>query len=125
MLACSRQLHLYRFLRSKRRECHVNPDTHVYTCASSREIYQCLRNTNKMDIHCKLMKRYPDLPRWWFVIIFVVTLALSVGICQAINSTMQIPWWGVIVVTIIAVIVTLPLTIVVATTNQVRTASEF
>lgn len=73
-----------------------------------------------MDIHTKLMQAYKQVPTWWFLIILVLNIALSVFACQYYKASLQLPWWGVLLACAIAIFFTLPIGIIVATTNQVR-----
>ncbi|WP_171950004.1 OPT/YSL family transporter, partial [Proteus mirabilis] len=53
-----------------------------------REIYQRYHASNKgkEDIHTKLMKRYKDIPSWWFYLLLAVTLAVSLALCIFLND---------------------------------------
>ncbi|KAG9049592.1 hypothetical protein FS837_009792 [Tulasnella sp. UAMH 9824] len=47
--------------------------------------YRLVRNRKrsedeKDDVHAKLMRRYPEVPHWWYLAIFAACLALSVGV---------------------------------------------
>lgn len=85
-----------------------------------REIYQRYRASNKgnEDIHTKLMRRYKDIPSWWFYVLLAVTLAVSFALCIFLNDQVQMPWWGLIFAAAMAFIFTLPISIITATTNQ-------
>lgn len=37
------------------------------------------------DIHAKLMRRYPAIPWWWYVAVFVVSFVLSIGSMKVRN----------------------------------------
>lgn len=74
----------------------------------------------KMDIHTKLMKKYKAVPMWWFYIILGVTIGATVFACEYYKDVLQLPWWGVLLACAIAFIFTLPIGIITATTNQVR-----
>lgn len=74
----------------------------------------------KEDIHTKLMKKYKDIPSWWFYVMLVVTLVISLLLCIFLNDQIQMPWWGLVFASILAFIFTLPISIITATTNQVR-----
>lgn len=65
------------------------------------------------------MKKYQQVPMWWFHIVLVVNMALILFICQHYLETFQLPWWGVLLAFALALIFTLPIGIIVATTNQV------
>ncbi|MCI02502.1 oligopeptide transporter OPT family protein, partial [Trifolium medium] len=72
----------------------------------------------KEDIHTRLMKRYKDIPSWWFYALLVVTLAVSLALCIFLNDQIQMPWWGLLFAAALAFVFTLPISIITATTNQ-------
>ncbi|KAL3373976.1 hypothetical protein AABB24_005774 [Solanum stoloniferum] len=72
----------------------------------------------KLDVHTRLMKKYKQVPMWWFHIVLVVNMALIFFICQHYLETFQLTWWGVLLAFVIAFGFTLPIGIIVATTNQ-------
>lgn len=74
----------------------------------------------KEDIHTRLMKRYEDIPSWWFHVLLGVTFVVSLFLCIFMNDQVQMPWWGLIFASGIAFVFTLPISIITATTNQVR-----
>ncbi|KAF9294147.1 hypothetical protein BGZ88_004323 [Linnemannia elongata] len=67
------------------------------------------------DIHSRLMRVYPEVPDWWYISLFVVSLALSLFTCQQYNF---MPWWAVLLAMAIAIFFVLPVGIVQAVTNQ-------
>ncbi|RRT61169.1 hypothetical protein GW17_00034924 [Ensete ventricosum] len=73
----------------------------------------------KMDIHTRLMSRYDQVPHWWFIIILVANVALTIFACEYFIDQLQLPWWGVLLACFIAFFFTLPVGIIKATTNQV------
>ncbi|KAF5955032.1 hypothetical protein HYC85_007888 [Camellia sinensis] len=85
-----------------------------------RELYDRFRAsyTGKEDIHTRLMRKYEDIPSWWFYVLLGVTVAASLVLCIFLNNQVQMPWWGLIFACIIAFIFTLPISIITATTNQ-------
>ncbi|KAK9988896.1 hypothetical protein SO802_029135 [Lithocarpus litseifolius] len=85
-----------------------------------REIYERYRASykGKEDIHTKLMKRYKDIPSWWFYMLLVVTMAVSLALCIFLNNQVQMPWWGLLFAAAMAFTFTLPISIITATTNQ-------
>ncbi|XP_026433527.1 oligopeptide transporter 4-like [Papaver somniferum] len=85
-----------------------------------REIYDRFRasKNGKMDIHTKLMKKYPQIPHWWFYIMLIVSVAVSLVLCIVLKNEIQLPWWALIVSCILALIFTLPISIITATTNH-------
>ncbi|PHT29862.1 Oligopeptide transporter 3 [Capsicum baccatum] len=65
----------------------------------------------KMDIHAKLMK-------WWFLVLLVGSVALSLLMCFVWKKDLQLLWWGMLFAFGLAFIVTLPIGVIQATTNQ-------
>ncbi|KAL5567719.1 hypothetical protein UlMin_024294 [Ulmus minor] len=74
--------------------------------------------TRKIDIHTKLMKKYKSVPNWWFHITLLLNIALIIFTCEYYNESLQLPWWGVLLACVIAIVFTLPIGIIQATTNQ-------
>ncbi|XP_020205188.1 oligopeptide transporter 4 [Cajanus cajan] len=93
--------------------------THV-VCFHGREImaHYLASSKAKEDIHTKLMKRYKEIPSWWFHSLLVVTLAVSFALCIFLNDQVQMPWWGLFFAVALAFGFTLPISIITATTNQ-------
>lgn len=71
------------------------------------------------DVHTRLMRKYKQVPEWWFWLILVVNIAATIFACQYYNSQLQLPWWGVLLACAIAIFFTLPIGIITAITNQV------
>ncbi|XP_057973518.1 oligopeptide transporter 4-like [Malania oleifera] len=98
----------------------VSTLTHV-ALFNGKEIYQQFRASyggGKMDIHTKLMKKYRDIPRWWFHVLLLLSIVLSLVLCIFMNDQVQMPWWALIFAASLAFIFTLPISIITATTNQ-------
>ncbi|XP_031375493.1 oligopeptide transporter 1-like [Punica granatum] len=71
------------------------------------------------DVHTRLMKQnYEDVPQWWFYIILVSMVALAIWACEGFDKQLQLPWWGVLLACGIALVFTLPIGIIKATTNM-------
>ena len=72
------------------------------------------------DIHTRIMKKnYDVVPQWWFHIILVSMVALSIYACEGFGKQLQLPWWGILMACAIALFFTLPVGIIQATTNMV------
>ncbi|KAJ4840912.1 OPT super [Turnera subulata] len=71
-----------------------------------------------MDIHTRLMRKYKQVPEWWFVCILLVNIAATVFACEYYKEQLQLPWWGVLLACGIAIVFTLPIGIITAITNQ-------
>ncbi|XP_047160979.1 oligopeptide transporter 4-like [Vigna umbellata] len=93
--------------------------THVF-CFHGREIMDRYRasSNEEEDIHTKLMKRYKDIPSWWFYLLLFVTLVVSLALCIFLKDQVQMPWWGLLFAATLAFGFTLPISIITATTNQ-------
>ncbi|KAJ4964899.1 hypothetical protein NE237_016748 [Protea cynaroides] len=85
-----------------------------------RDIYDRYRASykSKMDIHTRLMKNYEDIPQWWFYVLLVVSIAVSLVLCTVLQDEVQMPWWGLLFAAALAFTFTLPISIITATTNQ-------
>ncbi|KAM5582671.1 oligopeptide transporter 1-like [Rosa sericea] len=71
------------------------------------------------DIHTRLMKKnYEAVPQWWFHIMLVLMVGLSIWVCEGFGKQLQLPWWGVLLACAIALTFTLPIGIIQATTNM-------
>ncbi|KAJ8772904.1 hypothetical protein K2173_028081 [Erythroxylum novogranatense] len=92
--------------------------THV-ALFNGKEIYQQYRASKgaKEDIHTRLMKNYEPIPGWWFYSILLVALVLSLVLCIFMRDEIQMPWWGLIFAAGLALLFTLPVSIITATTN--------
>ncbi|KAK1323709.1 Oligopeptide transporter 4 [Acorus calamus] len=93
--------------------------THV-AFFNGREIYQRYQASykGKEDIHTRLMKKYKDIPGWWFYLMLAVTMVVSLILCTALKSQVQLPWWGLLFACGMAFVFTLPVSVITATTNQ-------
>jgi OPT family oligopeptide transporter len=96
---------------------------HVFLFHGS-EIWQLSRSAfqeKKVDVHTRLMRRYRQVPEWWFICILVANVAVTIFACEYYIEQLQLPWWGVLLACAIAFFFTLPIGIITATTNQVPT----
>jgi hypothetical protein len=90
----------------------------------SREIWLRTRTAlkgNEVDVHTRLMRRYTDIPNWWFLILMVLGIAVSIATVEGYKSQLQLPWWGILLACALASFFTLPVGVIAATTNQVNT----
>ncbi|KAI4303564.1 hypothetical protein MLD38_039175 [Melastoma candidum] len=72
----------------------------------------------KQDIHAKLMSSYKQVPQWWFLLLLVGSIAVSLMMSFIWKEEVQLPWWGMIFAFGLAWLVTLPIGVIQATTNQ-------
>ncbi|XVF70922.1 hypothetical protein PTKIN_Ptkin11bG0200900 [Pterospermum kingtungense] len=74
---------------------------------------------NLTDVHTRLMKKnYEAVPSWWFHVILISVVVLSIFTCEGFGKALQLPWWGVLLACAIALFFTLPIGIIQATTNM-------
>ena len=67
------------------------------------------------DVHTKMMRKYPEAPWWWFGIVFIVMLGLS--LVTALVWETNLTWWALIISLLIAGIFTVPIGMIQAITN--------
>uniref|UniRef100_A0A3Q7EX43 Uncharacterized protein n=1 Tax=Solanum lycopersicum TaxID=4081 RepID=A0A3Q7EX43_SOLLC len=72
----------------------------------------------KMDVHTKLMRKYKQVPKWWFMIILRINIIATVFVCEYYKNQLQLPWWGVLLACCLAFFFTLPIGVIAVTTNQ-------
>lgn len=65
------------------------------------------------------MKKYKDIPNWWFHTMLAAAIVLSLVLCILMNDQVQLPWWGLLFAAGLASVFTLPISVITATTNQV------
>jgi len=68
------------------------------------------------DIHARLMARYPQVPEWWYLIIFAAMFALGI-ICIEVWPS-QMPVWAFVLALVIAFTYVIPIGMIQAITNQ-------
>ncbi|QHO26527.1 hypothetical protein HN51_023627 [Arachis hypogaea] len=92
---------------------------------NGKTIYQMWRKTTKTlkgeeveDVHTRIMKKnYKQVPQWWFVSILVLMAVMALITCEGFGKQLQLPWWGVLMSLGIALVFTLPIGVIQATTN--------
>lgn len=71
---------------------------------------------DERDIHSRLMQVYPEVPWWWYAIVGVVSFALFCGAIEMYPT--QLPIWAAVIGILIAFILSVPLAMLQAITNQ-------
>lgn len=82
-----------------------------------KDIWYYWRNsrTEPDDIHMRLMRRYKEVPDWWFGLCFICFFALSVVSIRVWDT--GLPVWALIVALVFALGLLVPLTFIYALTN--------
>ncbi|KAI8541137.1 hypothetical protein RHMOL_Rhmol08G0039100 [Rhododendron molle] len=86
-----------------------------------RELWQQSKSAFKekqMDVHTKLMRKYEQVPEWWFSCILLLNITAAVLVSEYCKDQLQLPWWGVLMTRGLALFFTLPIGVITATTNQ-------
>jgi len=68
------------------------------------------------DIHARLMSRYPQVPEWWYLILFLSMFVL--GIISIEVWPTQMPVWAFVLALIISFLYVIPIGMIQAITNQ-------
>ncbi|CAM6129316.1 unnamed protein product [Calypogeia fissa] len=86
-----------------------------------KEIWQQSRaaiETRTVDVHTRLMRKYPDIPRWWFILALVTSVTLATMVCELHKAELQLPWWGILLSVALSSVLTLPIAVLTATANK-------
>ncbi|KAL1407975.1 oligopeptide transporter 6 [Vanrija albida] len=67
------------------------------------------------DAQTRLMKEYPEVPEWWFLIILLVSFAFGVAAVAAFPT--YTPWWSILTVIGMSAVFLIPSTIMRAVAN--------
>ncbi|KAG8748166.1 hypothetical protein FRC10_008899 [Ceratobasidium sp. 414] len=68
------------------------------------------------DVHAKLMRAYPEVPDWWYMVVVALFFALAMVTVLVWDTGM--PWWGIPFSLVLPVIYTVPVAYVYAMTGQ-------
>ncbi|KAJ7474035.1 OPT oligopeptide transporter [Mycena latifolia] len=68
------------------------------------------------DIHARLMSRYPQVPEWWYLILFLSMFVL--GIISIEVWPTQMPVWAFVLALVVAFTYVIPIGMIQAITNQ-------
>ncbi|CCM00442.1 uncharacterized protein FIBRA_02474 [Fibroporia radiculosa] len=76
-----------------------------------------LQNSHDIDDpHYQEMKKYREVPQWWYIALFVVSIGVGIG-CSYTTGTALIPWWSIILFTVISFFLAICLGFIMATTG--------
>lgn len=73
-----------------------------------KDIVRRVRNIKyeEPDVHMKAMKKYPEAPEWWYLVVFVIMFAL--GLVAALCWETNLTWWAYIVCILMGAFFVLP-----------------
>lgn len=67
------------------------------------------------DIHLRLYRRYPEVPDYWYYLLFSVMTALALVVTQVWETRLE--WWALMFALLLASVLFLPIGILAALTN--------
>jgi OPT family oligopeptide transporter len=70
----------------------------------------------KDDIHAKLMRNYPEVPDWWYIVAFTLFFSLAIIACEVWHT--GVPVWALLIALLLPVIYILPSGFIFAMTGQ-------
>jgi hypothetical protein len=47
--------------------------------------------SNEVDVHTRLMRKYKDIPQWWFLMLTMVGIAISIATVEGYKLQLQLP----------------------------------
>ncbi|KAF9279733.1 hypothetical protein BGZ68_007726 [Mortierella alpina] len=68
------------------------------------------------DIHTSLMREYPEIPGWWFGVLFLVCFIMAVLVCK--TSEIRLPVYALILALMLAAVFALPMAIIQALSSS-------
>ena len=68
------------------------------------------------DIHSRLIRVYPEVPRWWYIGLGAGSFVLACVGIEICNT--NLPVWGLVIALLLSVLFVIPLGIVQAISNQ-------
>ncbi|KAJ0809750.1 putative oligopeptide transporter, OPT superfamily [Helianthus annuus] len=72
-----------------------------------------------VDVHTRIMKKnYDPVPQWWFYPLLILITGLALLTCEGFGRQLQLPYWGVLLGIGLALLFTLPICVITATTNH-------
>lgn len=80
-----------------------------------KDIISGFRGTQKKDVHARMMNRYPDVPWYWYGIMTVVVLAITIVLQEVYHTEM--PVWAVFLAFAMALFYLIPTGSVYAVAN--------
>ncbi|KAI6156158.1 OPT oligopeptide transporter protein-domain-containing protein [Pisolithus thermaeus] len=91
--------------------------THTFLYFRKQIMMQARRSLGEQpDIHARLMSVYPQVPDWWYLVLFVIMFALGVVSFEVWPT--YLPVWAFVVALLIAFTYVIPCGMIQAITNQ-------
>ncbi|OBT55803.1 hypothetical protein VE04_03961 [Pseudogymnoascus sp. 24MN13] len=90
----------------------------VHTFLYEREVVWARLKDSRVedeDVHRRLMRKFKEVPDWWYMLIFVIMLALAMVVCQVYDT--GLPIWGLVIAMLLPFLFMIPIGILQAVTN--------
>ncbi|OCH87078.1 OPT oligopeptide transporter [Obba rivulosa] len=68
------------------------------------------------DPHYAQMKKYPEVPHWWYLAVFFISLGVGIG-CSYTTGKALMPWWSILLFTALSCFLAVALGLIMATTG--------
>ncbi|KAI0034333.1 OPT oligopeptide transporter [Vararia minispora EC-137] len=90
---------------------------HAFLYFRKQVLVQATRSLHEQpDVHARLMSRYPQVPEWWYICIFVIMFGVGAVTIEVWPT--QMPIWGLVTSLLIAFLYIIPTGMLQAITNQ-------
>jgi OPT family oligopeptide transporter len=73
------------------------------------------KDKSQDDVHMREMRKYPEVPEWWYQVFLVILFGISLG--SVIGWATFLPWWGFILTMVIPVVFIIPIGMIQARTS--------
>lgn len=80
-----------------------------------KEVYKAIRHPYHDDVHNRMMRAYPSVPKSWYLITLAVSLSSAIALVYL--SPLQLPVWGLLLAVLIALLFLIPAGIIKAVSN--------
>lgn len=84
------------------------------------QLTKAFQSGNEVDVHVKMMKKYRTIPLWWFIILLISMTGLTIWTCEGFDNQLQLPYWGVLLLCVLVLILMLSFGVLRATIAQVN-----
>ncbi|TFK93530.1 OPT oligopeptide transporter [Polyporus arcularius HHB13444] len=84
-----------------------------------RQFRRSLRE--EQDIHARLMTAYPEVPVWWYALLFVISFIFGVVAIEVFPT--QFPVWALVLSLVMGLVLLVPVGLIRAITNQLPAAN--
>ncbi|THH21358.1 hypothetical protein EW146_g177 [Bondarzewia mesenterica] len=68
------------------------------------------------DPHYQQMKKYREVPQWWYLTLFLISLGVGIG-CSYASNTVLMPGWSILFFTFLSAVIAVALGFITATTG--------